>query len=197
MVVNESGIVCAAILYDDGMNANAVLEDFARSLRRQGVRVKGLVQRRAAADRPCTGDVLLYDLDGGDYRISQNLGEHSTCCNLDSTGLAEASQALRRALDDPPDLLVVNKFGKAEAGGDGLRAELGEALAAGIPVVISVHRKHLGYWNAFIGEFSCLLPADMDALRQWWGAGYPFDEGRLSQDGDWGPYSRISNDGVG
>ncbi|MGE4280539.1 MAG: DUF2478 domain-containing protein [Magnetospirillum sp.] len=173
MAVSDSAILCAAIVYDDGTNANSVLEDFASALRAQGVRVKGLIQRRAAAHRPCAGDVMLLDLDGGDYRISQNLGEHSTCCSLDSAGLAEASQTLRRALDDPPDLLVVNKFGKAEAHGEGLRAELGEALAAGIPVVTTVHRKNLDYWRDFVGELACLLPAETDSLMKWWNVPAP------------------------
>lgn len=170
MALDEPEIRCAAIVYDDGINANGVLEDFARLLKSQGLRVRGLVQRRAAADRPCAGDVMLLDLDGGDYRISQNLGEQSTCCSLDSAGLAAASQTLRRALDDPPDLLVINKFGKAEAHGDGLLAELGQALVAGIPVVTTIHRKNLESWQAFIGDYAQLLPVDGAAVGRWWQA---------------------------
>ncbi|CAA7620988.1 conserved hypothetical protein [Candidatus Terasakiella magnetica] len=152
----------AAIVYGDGIDANGPLEMFAREMRRQGLRVRGLVQYRA-------GDIHLTDLDGGgDYRISQSLGNGAAGCSLDPGGMAEASMALRRALTEPSDLLVVNKFGKLEAHGRGFVPEMAEALSNGLPVITTVHERHLESWRDLMGATGSLLPPDFTSAFLWW-----------------------------
>lgn len=161
----------AAVVYGDGFNANQVLEEFARAVASDGRAVRGLVQRRAEEDRPCSGDVFLLDLGGrGDWCISQKLGNHSTCCAVDPGAVAEAGVVLRRALADGADLLVVNKFGKLEADGGGFVDEIATAIAEGVPVLTSVHEKHLVRWREFTGDLGVLLPADGRSLAHWWRA---------------------------
>lgn len=159
----------AAIVYDDEVDANRLLADFARALMRRGIRVQGLVQQRAAAGRRCDGDVFLFDLDGADdFRISQDLGSEATCCRVDSGAVAEASAVLRRGLAAGADLLVVNKFGKLEAEGGGFADEILTAAAGGMAVVTTVHRRHLEAWRRFCGGLASELPPRAEALDEWW-----------------------------
>lgn len=170
-----AGVVrIAAIVYGDGVNANAILEEFACHLLASGRRVRGLIQRRAGAERRCSGDVFLIDLAGDDdFRISQNLGAESTCCSIDPAGIAAASVVLRRAQSQPVDLLVVNKFGKLEAEGGGFVAEILSAAAQGIPVVTTVHERRLECWREFTGDLSQQLFPSLASTLNWWQAGSP------------------------
>ncbi|BAE51752.1 hypothetical protein amb2948 [Paramagnetospirillum magneticum AMB-1] len=161
--------LCGAVLYGDGVNANAILECFAREQAARGYRVLGLIQRRAAEGRPCAGDVILYDLGGDEsFLISQRLGEGASCCSVDPAGVAEASAVLRHALAAPLDLLVVNKFGKLEAEGSGFLAEIMAAAARGVPVLTSVHHRHADRWADFTGEFGTAIAPDLRAIALWW-----------------------------
>lgn len=167
----ETRGLCGAVVYGDGVNANAMLEYFARQQAARGYRVLGLIQRRAEEDRPCAGDVILYDLAGDEsFVISQRLGKESTCCSVDPAGVAEAGVVLRRALalPQPVDLLVVNKFGKLEADGGGLMDEIAMAAGLGVPVLTSVHQSRLDRWLDFTGDFGVGIAPDRAAIAQWW-----------------------------
>ena len=50
-----------------------------------------------------------------------------------------------------PRLLIVNKFGKIEADGGGLREAIAEAVDLGIPVLVGVPARNLDRWRAFAG----------------------------------------------
>lgn len=159
----------AAIVYDQGVDANAVLEAFTRSVAGQGWRVRGLLQRRAAADQACAGELLLIDVAGdGDWNISQKLGDHALGCRVDPQGVAEASAVLRGAIAAGTDLLVVNKFGRLEAEGGGLCDEFLAAMASGLPVLTTVHVKYLDRWRDFTGGMAELLPPDIRTVETWW-----------------------------
>ncbi len=55
--------------------------------------------------------------------IRQPLGSGAMACKLDAAGLAEAAVAVTRAIAANVDLVVINKFSKQEAAGEGLRDE--------------------------------------------------------------------------
>jgi len=65
------------------------------------------------------------------------------------------------------DLIVINKFGKTEAEGNGLIAEIAEAAARGIAVLIAVPERNLDAWREFAADLAIELPADPDALLRW------------------------------
>ena len=69
--------------------------------------------------------------------------------------------------DEQPRLLVVNKFGKIEADGGGLRQAVAEAVELGIPVLVGVPARNLDRWRAFAGSLAIELPADDVALSRW------------------------------
>ncbi|MBR4737803.1 MAG: DUF2478 domain-containing protein [Rhodocyclaceae bacterium] len=148
--------------------ADAVLLAFLQELQTQGHTVRGLVQQeRAQAHDP----VILHDLaTGRRFTISQSLGAGSTACNLNPHMLAEASAVLRTALAElpPPALIVLNRFGPQEAEGHGLRQELADTLAHGIPLLTILNPRWLPHWRQFSDGMACELIPTLDALRQWW-----------------------------
>ncbi len=160
----------AAIVYDDGAVADALLHGFARELLAAGEAVQGLVQlpHCPPGQQDC-GPMALQDLGSGAVlSICQDLGAGASGCRLDGAALADAAQRLRDAAERPSRLLVVSKFGKQEAGGGGFRDGIAHAVAEGRCVLTAVKRSLLPDWQEFTGGDATLLPPDAAALRQWW-----------------------------
>ena len=64
-------------------------------------------------------------------------------------------------------LLVLNKFGKVECSGGGLRDLVASAIDRGIPVIIGVPRRNLEVWRNFAGEFATELSDDAGQILEW------------------------------
>jgi hypothetical protein len=64
---------------------------------------------------------------------------------------------IERALSGGAQLLVLNKFGKVEAEGTGMRGLIAQAVSSGIPVIISVPVRNLDKWREFAADFSVEL----------------------------------------
>jgi hypothetical protein len=165
----ESDLPIAAIVYKPTDHIEPVVVAAARMLAARGVRLGGVLQHdmAAAATDPCAME--LEDLGSGErFPLSQELGSGSEACRLDPASLAHAAVAVRHALDDGAELVVINKFGAQEAAGSGLRAEMGLAVAAGIPVLTAVGERFLPEWQRFTGGGSTLLGPDLDGILAWW-----------------------------
>ena len=65
------------------------------------------------------------------------------------------------------DLVVINKFGKEEAQGRGLRSVIAEALIAEIPLIIGVSEHNLDDFLAFAGESAIRMKPDVEAITAW------------------------------
>jgi hypothetical protein len=59
-------------------------------------------------------------------------------CHLDGAGALSAAVAVRRDIAAGCELVLLNKFGKLEAAGEGLAGAFKAALDARIPLVTSV-----------------------------------------------------------
>ncbi len=163
----EAVLPAAAILNDGGTDVDALLARVAQQLRRAGRRVRGLVMTYPGERTDCAGPMVMVDIDTRDeYLVSQSLGEGSTACRADPQGFARASQVLRRALEESPDLVICNRFGGLEAEGGGFSAELLEVMSRGVPLLTSVTLRHLDAWQRFSGGTN-LLPPREDAVLEW------------------------------
>jgi hypothetical protein len=159
----------AAIVYRPSDDVDALLEAFASDIAGGGERIGGLVQRNVDVGMGVPRAMQLIDLmTARTISISQLRGRNSTGCRLDPAGLADASSAVTRAVDDGVVLIIVNKFSKQEAAGQGLRGEIAFAVAAGVPVLTAVPEKCLDAWMAFAGEQSTTLPCARAAVDAWW-----------------------------
>jgi molybdate transport system ATP-binding protein len=62
----------------------------------------------------------------------------------------------------------VNKFSKQEAGGGGLRAEIADAVVAGLPILTAVSDKCYDDWIAFTGGYGTTLACERRVVDDWW-----------------------------
>lgn len=156
----------AAVVHADDGGVDTLLADFAADLRQAGWRVRGLVQPPREPGRE--KQMVLVDLDTRvRYDISQPLGPGACGCSLDPAGVAAASAVLRRALAEGADLVLANRFGTLEAGGNGLAAEMLALMIEPVPLLTVVNRRYLAAWRAFTGGMGVELPPRPEALRAW------------------------------
>ena len=160
-----------AVIYPPGRPPEALLAEFATELKTRGFAVGGQLQEttRAADGRKTHMEVTELDT-GRRLSIGQSLGKASKSCILDSQALAEASGAMRRAVEARVDLLFVNKFSKSECEGQGLAPEMLTAVAEGIPVLTAVPGVLIQEWIDFTGGRTDLLAPTPQALWRWWGS---------------------------
>lgn len=158
-----------ALFGEDGAEKQRLLADFVARRRNEGLRVAGVIEQAPKTDVLACGALDLLDLaTGARIPITQNLGAGSTACNLDPSGLASACAAAQRAIFSGADLVVLSKFGKMEASGGGLCDAFGAALLADLPVLTTVRPLMREDWRGFAGALSQELPAEAEALENWW-----------------------------
>jgi hypothetical protein len=158
----------AAVVYtrEDGVDAALALA--IEALSRAGIVIGGLLQRSGKQIAPTKREMLVRILPDGDtICLSDPRGPGVQGCILDTDALARAAVAFRRATIARPDLLLANRFGKLEASGAGLRAELAEAIMADIPLLVPVRADMLPAWRDFLGEPTPELPPTADAILYW------------------------------
>lgn len=139
----------------------------ARDLQARGLRVAGAVQHNGPdhPDRPCDMDLMV--LTGARViRISQDLGAGARGCRLDPEALEQAVAEVEAAITaTPPDLLVINKFGRQESEGRGFRSAISAALGAEVPVLIGVQDSYLPAFLDWARDIA--TPVAPDALTGW------------------------------
>ena len=160
----------AAIVYDDGAKVDGLMSNFSRELVDAGVDARGVVQLPPDAEGCGPGALMkLRDVATGEIiPLCQDLGPGAGSCCLDASALAGAAHRLRRAASASPDILFFSKFGKQEAQGRGMRAELAYAISEGRTVLTAVKRSLLPAWNSFTGGQGTLLEHRLWVVRNWW-----------------------------
>jgi len=157
-----------AVVYDDGLFGDALIAQCATDLVASGYRLGGVVQSNAhrRGQRRC--DMYVKDLLGGDeIKISLDRGNEARGCRLDPDAFARIDAWIERAVLERVDLLIINKFGREEAHGRGLRPVIAEALIAEIPLVIGVSRRNLCDFLTFVGDSATRLRPDIEAITAW------------------------------
>lgn len=158
----------AAISYARGFAIDAFMADLADRLKSGGLRIAGVVQRNDASGAAGPAAMWLEDLSSGRrFPISEQRGAAARGCRLDMAGLVAAGGALAASLGEPADLVIVNKFGRQETRGQGLRQEIAAVLLAGLPLLIAVRQDIVSEWREFAGEDWTELPAEPVAVEAW------------------------------
>jgi nucleoside-triphosphatase THEP1 len=160
----------AALVYADGVYPDQAIGRAIEPLRERGVPLAGAIQHDPTdrpARHPC--DLLLENLATGEIiAIAERRGREARGCRLDVGVLTDISEAVVSSLHgDEPRLLIVNKFGKIEADGGGMREAIADALHLGIPVLVGVPMRNLDRWRTFAGAYAVELPADPVAISEW------------------------------
>ncbi len=168
-----SEVLIAALVYADGIYPDRAIAQAIEPLRERGVALAGALQLESTdlpGRHPC--DMLLQDLSSGEVTaIAEHRGSEARGCRLDVSLLTELAEAVASSLyNEEPRLLVVNKFGKIEADGGGLRGAIAEAVDRGIPVLVGVPARNLDRWRAFVGPLAVELPVEPSVIADWLGS---------------------------
>jgi nucleoside-triphosphatase THEP1 len=157
-----------AVVYDDGLLGDALIAQCAARLLASGYRLGGIVQSNAHRHGRRRCDMYVKDLLGGDeIKISLDRGNEARGCRLDPGAFARIDAWIERAVLERVDLLIINKFGREEAHGRGLRPVIAEALIAEIPLVIGVSTRNLCDFLTFVGDCATRLRPDIEAIAAW------------------------------
>lgn len=157
-----------AVTYTDGILADRFLADLGYSFRDAGLAVAGLVQRNQFVRNRAKCDMEIEELASGVVlQLSEYRGEAAKGCRLDRAALADALVLIRSALADKPALLILNKFGKVEAEGGGLREVIAEAVQLNVPIVVGVPLRNLDQWRIFTGELAEECAMERACVEQW------------------------------
>lgn len=157
----------AAVIYPKGCAIDALLREVVVQLQAGGLHVAGVIQETTDGSVSCES-VALREIDSGHSTgITENRGKGARGCKLDPCALADVAARLEECLEDNPDLLVINRFGKSEIEGRGLRSVLSEALQRGIPVLTAVRDMNVEAWAEYHQGLALDLPPDREALMNW------------------------------
>jgi len=152
----------------DGLAADKFLAGWGYALRAAGLTVAGLVQLNTFERDPGKCDMAVEELFSGTVlQLSEDRGKEASGCRLDRSILTEAAGLLLTALEEKPDILVLNKFGKVEAEGEGLRDALAKAVELGVPIVVGVPYRNLDQWRLFAGDLAEECAVDSPQIRNW------------------------------
>ncbi|KIC39604.1 DUF2478 domain-containing protein [Leisingera sp. ANG-M7] len=160
----------AYVMTEERGATDRLLSELAEKLEAKGIRLAGIVQTNVECyDKElCDMDVRVLPA-GETIRISQSLGAGARGCRLNPEALEQAVGQVSATLqtDPAPQLLIVNKFGKHEADGRGMRPIIGEALALGIPVISGVNKMNVEPFQAFADGMAVEAGPDVEALIEW------------------------------
>ncbi len=154
-----------ALKFHRGFNIDAQLAHICQGLTGNGLTVGGLIQNNSCTDE--TG-VQLIDLRSQEtFSIWENRGSLASGCRLDETGLLLSAKVIEQAIHDRVDLVIINRFGRAESEGKGLRDHFAQAVDTGVPVLTGVREPYIAAWQQFHGGMAHELLATDTNLENW------------------------------
>lgn len=157
-----------AIVYSDGIAADLLISKLGYRLRDAGVNVAGIVQHNEFNPSREKCDMDVEELSSGQLlRVSEDRGKEARGCRLNHSALTQAATLLSDAIRSNPEILVVNKFGKLEAEGRGVRSALAEALDLGIPIVVGVPYRNLDQFRLFACDYAEECDIESPGLQAW------------------------------
>jgi hypothetical protein len=156
------------LMYHTTLEVDQILAESVRLIRAQGMTVAGLLQRFGESLPNGKRSMWVEDIATGQtIRLDQPRGAGAIACMLDPDALTQSACLLQRAVASGADVVVVSRFGNAEADGSGMRAEIADAICSGAAVLIPVRYSLLDDLEGFLGgPASLLLPAPM-AIADW------------------------------
>ncbi|TPO11850.1 DUF2478 domain-containing protein [Mesorhizobium sp. B1-1-5] len=144
-----------AIVYSDGTEFEAFLQETTAAMAEREMRLAGLVQLSEKRPDRVKCDMHLRDLASGKlHGISDDRGPHARGCVLNTDSLLRACEAAGAGLSGKTDLLVLCKFGKTEVEGGGFRGLIAKALELSVPVLIGVPAINLTAFREFAADLA-------------------------------------------
>jgi hypothetical protein len=150
----------AAFQCADSDIANREMRAVVDALMKQGVQIVGVVEERdPAVTDACTAGTLRNIGSSASHQIYLDAPRPDTTCRVDASGVGAACTALLAQIPSA-DLVVLSKFGKLEAEGDGLYPAILAAAEAGRPVLTAVSERYREAWRGLVPDAAVLTRAD-------------------------------------
>ena len=157
-----------AIVYSDGLAADRYISDLGYKIRDAGIAVAGIVQHNKFIRDRTKCDMEVEELASGTVlKLSEDRGKGARGCRLDRGALSKAAALLSASLENEPELVILNKFGKIEAEGRGLRDILADAVQLGVPLVVGVPYRNIEQWRVFAEGLAEECPIGSSRLHEW------------------------------
>lgn len=154
-----------AIKFQRGVNVDVQLTHICTLLNDKGLIIGGLIQENSCDD---VSGVQLVDIRSRQkFNIWENRGLHASGCRLDEARLLATAKVIEQAIVDRVDMLVINRFGRAESEGKGLRDCFAKAIDAGIPVLTGVRDPYTKAWKKFHGGMAHELLVTDTKMENW------------------------------
>ncbi len=158
-----------AVKRTEPIAADALIAGVAKHAKAAGLKLAGVLQKdlKRPGRRRC--DMRLIDLASGRIiPISEDRGNLARGCRMDTGALVEAAEMVEQCIrSGTPDLVILNKFGKAEEEGRGMRDAIAAALSGNIPVLMSVGPRAETALETFAGDLCTIIEADASAVSAW------------------------------
>jgi Protein of unknown function (DUF2478) len=168
MVPDLGSARLAAIQYQRGFDIDELWSRSCAQLRTVDVRIGGVLQQSSGEQGQCASSVHVFDLRSGQtFNIWEDRGACAVGCRLDERGLVDAEPALMAALADGIDLLIINRFGRAESLGRGLLGCFSAAIEAGVAVLTACRPPYDEAWYAYHGGSAPDLAPEMQDIIDW------------------------------
>lgn len=168
MTTDHTKAPFAAAVYKPDTGDRMALMKFVEKQKALNTRVGGVLQEaRFDSEGKTLGFSVVDIATNRRFPITRPVGSDHQCI-LDVSALTETTAIIRNAIDDRPDLVVVEKFGELEQSGKGFIDEVLQTIVEGIPLLISVPEAALPLWQDRSGELGSILPFTEEAFQQWW-----------------------------
>ena len=163
-----------AVLFNSSPVNDDLFATFADKLLSGGAKVGGIVQEissKTTGKDGKLGSIDAIEIDSGKRIPIKTPHLKSTpagTCLLEISMLAECSSAITRALSGDFDIVVIEKFGRQEAKGEGLIDEIMAALISDTPAIIALPQSYQTEWNHMTGGDIEIIPPNINAMLEWW-----------------------------
>ena len=136
---------------------------------RASIRVAGVIEERdgVTEGRTCRAGMLRSIGDGTLYPMFEKLPPGATACDIQGAKVGRACEAVLSDIATGCDLVVLSKFGKLEASGQGLMAAFSAAAEAGIPLLTCASPASCEAWEGFAAPHAVILSARPEAIDGW------------------------------
>jgi nucleoside-triphosphatase THEP1 len=154
-----------AIKFQRGFDIDTQLAHICHRLTGNGLTIGGLIQENSCGD---ISGVQLVDIRSQEkFDIWENRGRQASGCRLDEAGLVGSAKVIEQAICDRVDLVIINRFGRAESEGKGLRDYFAQAVDASVPVLTGVREPYIEAWQQFHGGMAHELLASDKNMENW------------------------------
>lgn len=150
-------------------NIDNAICDAAKLMSSMGIRLVGVSQERGrqTSDGACR-EIKLKNLGTGQINvISERRGKGASGCHLDRSALIESAEQMQNDILRMPDIVLINRFGRAECEGSGFRQAIELAVNLNIPVIAGVRRTYQKEWVEFHGGYADVLSSNAASIVRW------------------------------